>query len=219
MDDMKYLNKLEVLINVFKVEDGYIKILLFKKGTEPYKGYWMLPSSLLFKDETIEHCAMDTMLNMVGYDDVKFHHVNVYSEQIKTSLGNVIGCSELVLIDSNKAKFDRQKISGFESAWFKIDEIPKTVGEHGKFIIDAIDYLKSKINESTLLNSFYPEYVTLKELHTLFEQLKGQSLDRRNFRKKALNSGLIVPTDKKVNDTNGRPAIYYKIGNKTNIFD
>ena len=116
MKDQDYLNKLEILINIFKVEKGHLYILLFKKGTDPYKGYWMLPSSLLFSKETIEHCILDTMLNMVGYEHSEFYHVNIYNEY-KTPVERVIECSSVALLSEDEAKYKRHKIAGFESTW------------------------------------------------------------------------------------------------------
>lgn len=217
-DDRNYLNKLEVLINVFKTENGRLKILLFKKETEPYKGYWMLPSSLLFSEETIEHCALDTMQNMVGYENVSLYHVNVYSNRQTTPLGRVIGCSMLTLLDNEKAKFERKLIAGFESQWFPIKEIPKMVGDHDKIIKDAIYFLKKRLEKKNILSAFYPNYVSLKELQCFYEELLDISLDRRNFRKKVLNSGLLIQTDERNLKTNGRPATLYKVNSDVDIF-
>ncbi len=210
-DDRNYWNKLEVLINVIKVENGHLFILLFKKRTEPYKGYWMLPSSLLFTDETIEHCTLDTMINMVGYDHKEFYHVNVYSDKIKSPVERVIGCSSIALLDENKAKKERKKIAGFESEWFPISDLPKMVGNQKEMVVDAINYLRNCLNINKVLKILYPQYVTLKELQTLYEELYEQKLDRRNFRKKMLGSKIIEKTEQKRVKSNGRPASYYKI--------
>ena len=45
--DKHYINQIEVVTNIFSVIDGKVKVLLFKKMEEPFKGYWMLPINLL----------------------------------------------------------------------------------------------------------------------------------------------------------------------------
>ena len=49
-----YYQMLETLIGIFTIEKGKIKILLEKKNKEPYKGYWMLPGSMVLNTETLE---------------------------------------------------------------------------------------------------------------------------------------------------------------------
>ncbi len=209
MKNQNYLNKLEILINVIKIEKGHLHILLFKKGTEPYKGYWMLPSSLLFSSETIEHCMLDTMINMVGYEHNEFYHVNVYND-FKTPIDRVIECSSIALLDEKKAK-ERHKIAGFESNWFSIYDLPKMVGNQKDIVNDAISYLRNCLKIDIILKKLFPEYVTLKDLQSLYEELFNQKMDRRNFRKKMLLSGKIEKTEKKVKNTTGRPATFYVI--------
>ena len=46
-----YNNHLETLISVFTIDKGSFKVLLLRKKTEPYKGYWILPGNYLKNDE------------------------------------------------------------------------------------------------------------------------------------------------------------------------
>ena len=64
--DNRYINQIEVLVNLFTIDKGKLKILLFRRDEEPFKGYWMLPSNLLMVSETIEDCAKDTINEMAG---------------------------------------------------------------------------------------------------------------------------------------------------------
>ena len=49
-------NKLlmESLVGIFTAEQGKIKLLLIRKKSEPYKGYWVLPGEFLKIDESLE---------------------------------------------------------------------------------------------------------------------------------------------------------------------
>ena len=48
-----YSLMMETLIGIFTADKGKIKILMMRKKTEPYKGYWILPGEMLNKDETL----------------------------------------------------------------------------------------------------------------------------------------------------------------------
>ena len=46
--------QIEALASILTIIDGEFKILLMRKKTEPYKGYWVLPCEIVGKDMTLE---------------------------------------------------------------------------------------------------------------------------------------------------------------------
>lgn len=208
--DTKYFNMMEVLINIFTIDKGTLKILLFKKNTDPYKGYWMLPSSLLFADETVYSCALDTIKNMVGLEDMHLENCSLYSDLDRVPDKRVIGYSMIGLVDSATANFKREEIAGFESEWFDCNQIPKTVTDHNQIIEDAKSKVFDELLKGNILNVLFPSDFTLPELQRIYEQILNKELDRRNFRKKILNLGIIEPTGEKNDRSNGRPANLYR---------
>lgn len=214
-DEFKhYYNKIEVLVNVFTVDKGILKVLLLRKDDEPYQGYWMLPNGLLYENETIESCANDIVFEMTGLKNVDVRQSNVYSDIDRIPGNRIIADSLVGLVDSTTVKLEN-KNSYFECNWFDISSIPKTVFDHNKIINDSVEYLKDRMLNSNVLKGLYPSDFTLPEIQKLYEQILGKKLDRRNFRKKILNLGLIEPTGDKNIGFNGRPAILYKF--KDNI--
>lgn len=209
-NDSNYLNMMEVLLNIFTIDKGTLKILLFKKNTDPYKGYWMLPSSLLFSNETVVSCALDTSKNMVGLDELYLENCALYSDLDRVPDRRIIGYSMIGLVDSATANFKRNEIAGFESAWFECGTIPKTVTDHADIIADATDRVFDEILKGKVLRVLFPSDFTLPELQKVYEQILNKSLDRRNFRKKILNLGIIEPTGEKNDHATGRPANLYR---------
>ena len=55
-----------------------------------------------------------------------------------------------------------------------------------------------------------PEKFPLRALQTLHEQVLGEPLDKRNFRRKALDSGLLVELDEWETDVQHRAARLYR---------
>ena len=54
---MSYENNLiETLVSVFTVENGNLKVLLLRKKTEPYKGYWIIFSrKLSYSNDSLDY--------------------------------------------------------------------------------------------------------------------------------------------------------------------
>lgn len=211
----KFLNKIEVLTNIFTVDKGNLKILLLKNNAEPYKGYWMLPRYILDNTENVIDCGNMLIQNMLGLKGVELEQDNVYSDIDRINDERVIGISLIGLIDSITVNFNREEIEGIESKWFEIDTIPKTIYDHTDIIKNAVASLENKIVCGRSLKRLFPSDFTLPELQKVYEQILNVELDRRNFRKKIMNLDIIEPTGDKNIGSNGRPANLYRF--KDNI--
>ena len=215
--DMKYMNELEVLINLFTIDkNGILKILLIRRDMDPYRGYWMLPTSLLLSNETIEECANEALYDWVGLKDVHLEQCNVYSNLNRIPVERVIGNSLVGIVDIQTFEWKRKKRND-ELAWFPVNEIPKVVYDHFEVIEDAVKYIRKRLKNINYLKNLFPSDFSLPELQLLYEQVLGHSLDRRNFRKKIMNMDVLDDTGDKNELTNGRPAKLYKF--KSDVSD
>ena len=184
--EMKYMNELEVLINLFTIEKGVLKVLLVRRDIEPYRGYWMLPTGLLLSNETIEECSREVLYEWLGLKDIHLENCGIYSELKRIPVERVIGSSLTGIIDIDSFNIKRKKnIESF--AWFSVDEIPKVVYDHDQIIMDASKYIRKRLRQIDFLKHLFPSDFTLPELQMTYEQIIGKSLDRRNFRKKIIN--------------------------------
>lgn len=218
--DNRYINQVEVLVNLFTVDKGKLNVLLFRREEDPFKGYWTLPSNLLMTTETIEECAIDTINEMAGLTDVYLKQCNVFSKIDRLPNDRIIANSLIGLIDNQTLLLKKQS-RNYESAWFPIDELPKMVYDHGDILKDSIMFLRKQLTDIELLTKLFPSDFTMPELQNLFEELLGKELDRRNFRKKIINLDILEDTGDKNNIKNGRPAKLYRFKNikdTVNIF-
>lgn len=218
--DTRYINQIEVLVNLFTVDKGKLNILLFRRDEEPFKGYWMLPSNLLMVSETIEECAKDTINEMAGLSDIYLKQCNVFSKVDRLPNDRIIANSLIGLIDNQTLLLKKQS-RNYESAWFPINALPKMVYDHGDILKDSIMFLRKQLTNVELLKKLFPSDFTMPELQNLFEEILGKELDRRNFRKKVVNMGILEDTGDKNNIKTGRPAKLYRfkdIEDTINVF-
>lgn len=207
--DMKYMNELEVLINLFTIDkDGILKILLIRREMDPYRGYWMLPTSLLLSNETIDECAAEALYDWVGLKDVYIEQCNIYSNLNRIPVERVIGNSIVGIVDIQTFEWKRKKRNE-EIAWFPVNAIPKVVYDHSEIIEDAVKYVRRRLKNINYLKNLFPSDFSLPELQLVYEQVLGHTLDRRNFRKKVMNMDILEDTGDKNELTNGRPAKLY----------
>lgn len=214
--DTRYINQLEVIINLFTFDNGIIKILLFKRVEEPFKNYWFLPSNLLMTSETIEECAKETIYEFSNFENIYLKQCNIFSKidrlpNDRIIANSLIGIVPNILLPNHKYR------KGIECEWFPIADIPKTVYDHSDIIKDAIEFLKTQICNHKLVEKFLEEDFTLPELQSIYECAYGKTLDRRNFRKSMLASERIIDSGEKLKTTNGRPPKLYRFNEEENI--
>ena len=201
---------LETLISIFTVENGNIKVLLMKKKTDPYRGYWILPINILKTTETIEDNIYSIIKHRLGYPEMYLEQGHIFSNLDRDQDERIIGISYLALIDSKTLEIKKEDRPDLELKWFNIGDIPKMGYDHEVIVKDSIKLLSKKLLNSRVLKHLFPSDFTLPEIQKVYEQILGRELDRRNFRKKFINLGLVTDTGDKNTGGNGRPGKLYR---------
>lgn len=212
---MNSINHIESLAIIYTVDQGEFKVLLIKKQQDPYKGYWMLPGKEVPTTKTTKEIAEDAVYEYLGFDEVELEQFYTFSDLDRDITKRTIAVTYIGLIDSVSATFKREERENFETNWFTIDKIPKMAYDHDEIIEKSLAYLRQKIVNSNVLKSLFPSDFTLPELQKVYEAILNKELDRRNFRKKFINLGLIEDTGDKTVGSFGRPAKLYRF--KSNI--
>lgn len=215
MESRKYNNIVEILTSIFTVKNGEVKVLLLKKQSEPYKGYWIIPSDFLSTTETIEERVDNTIYEKMGLSGIETDVCGIYSDINRDQSARIIGISYMGIASADLVEFKKEQREELISEWFNIDNIPKMGYDHELIIKEAIEYLKKSLLDSKTLRKLFQSDFSLPEIQRIYEQILGYELDRRNFRKKFINLDLIEETGDKTSGGNGRPAKLYRF--KDNI--
>ncbi len=201
---------LETLLSIFTVEDGVVKVLLMKRKTEPYRGYWILPTNILTNKETIDDNIYITIKNRLGFPEMYLEQGHIFSDLSRDKEERIVGVSYIGLIDSKTLEIKKEDRPDLELKWFNINDIPKMGYDHEEIVKDSIKLLRKKLLNSKVLKNLFPSDFTLPEMQKVYEQILGRELDRRNFRKKFVNLGIVVDTGDKNVGGNGRPGKLYR---------
>ena len=205
---------LETLIGIFTIDKGKIKILLMHKKTEPYKGYWVLPGSILNNNETLEDNVTDVVCDTLGLPTMYIEQCYTFSNLNRDPDNRVVATAFIGLIDNITLVLKKQERDEIELAWFEINSIPKTGYDHDKIINKLVEYLKKRMINSNILKILFPSDFTLPELQRVYEQVLNTEIDRRNFRKKLVNLGYVIDTGDVNEGYMGRPAKLYRFNDE-----
>lgn len=211
MSNNEYFNIIETLASIFTIDKGSLKILLMRKQSEPYRNYWILPGDILSKQETAEENIKNAIYDKMGLSEIYLEQCQTYTNPTRDPEERIIALTYLGLVDNTLVQFKREKREEYITEWFPIEELPKIAYDHEEIINTSIKHLRKKLVNSNILKILFPSDFTLPELQRLYEQILGKKLDRRNFRKKFINLGLIEDTGDKNEGAAGRPAKLYRL--------
>ncbi len=226
-DNMEVKNPLyknigiHVVNSIFTVDNGVVKILLIKRTNEPYNDYWALPSGALYNNELVIDGAKRELEEKTGINKIDLKMYKVFDELDRSPVQRMIAIAYIGVLDKQKANLVTQTRKTSDSDWFDIEKVPTLAYDHNNILNHAICELKDMIVSTDILKSLFPMEFTLPELHNVYESILNITIDRRNFRKKMINSGIIYDTMKSVNYKGKKPAKLYRFNEKienTSIF-
>lgn len=176
---------------IFGFDFTELKLLFIQRGVEPYKGEWALPGGFLNMNESSEDCAKRELFEETGLNNVFIEQLYTFSDVNRDPRGRVITVAYYALIKMS----DYNLTAGDDAEnvkWFPISEIPSLAFDHDKIINVALKRLKAKIRYQPIGFELLPEKFTIPQLQVLYETILETKLDRRNFRKKILDTGLLI---------------------------
>ena len=193
---------------IFGFDAGELKVLLIERGIEPFKGRWAMPGGFLNMDENADDCARRELLEETGVENVFIEQLYTFSDVNRDPRGRVITVAYYALI-----KLSDYKVTAGDDAskaqWFPISKVPALAFDHDHMLRVALNRLKGKIRYQPIGFELLPEKFTMPELQNLYESILEVSLDRRNFRKKIMGTGVIVDHEESVKGVPHKGAKYY----------
>lgn len=185
-------------------------VLLRQRYSETLgKSSWALPGGYLRPVESLEKCAIRTLSQQTGIEDIYHEQLYTFGRPDRHPRSRVITVSYLALMRSHEAD---GIVKSPNIQWHKVGMLPELYLDHGEIVEIAHQRLVSKLGYSTIAFQLAPELFTLSELQRVYEIILGDSLDKRNFRKRILALEHVEETDQFRKNRAHRPARLYIYG-------
>ena len=212
---------IHVVNSIFTVDHGIVKVLLIKRTNEPYFGYWALPGGGLYNNELLIDGAKRELREKTGIDNVELQIYKLFDKIDRSPLKRMIAVAFIGVMDKEKAKLINETEKTSSADWIDVKKVPELAYDYNEILTGAIEEFKKLIVSTDILKSLFPAEFTLPELMNVYESILNIKIDRRNFRKKILNSGMVIDTRKTINYNGKKPAKLYRFNENienTSIF-
>jgi 8-oxo-dGTP diphosphatase len=195
-------------ICLFTVVEDDLRILLIRRGLEPFKGAWALPGGFLQEAETLDQCAARELREETGVDVAHLEAFTTFSDPKRDPRYRVITAAYFALVPA--ADHALQSGSDADDAkWYSMRELPRLAFDHQNIIGAARRALAEKIDREPLAFALLPPRFTLTQVQKVYEAVEGEPLDKRNFRRFILAKVWICETGDRERG-NRRPAMLYE---------
>ncbi|MDO9614035.1 MAG: NUDIX domain-containing protein [Bacteroidota bacterium] len=190
-------------------QDEEIKLLLYPRSFEPYKGNWSLLGGFVQDNESADEAAARILKQTTGLEQIFLEQVASFSEPNRDPEARVISLAYYALIRIDL--HDEEKVRENGAYWISIKNLPKLIFDHQEMFGKALVKLQQKAGYSLCGRELLPEMFTLIQLRKLYEAIFQHEFDPGNFRKKILSLGLLEKLSVKDVSESRKGAFYYRI--------
>jgi len=222
----KFLANVSVDCVIFGFDFERLNVVLVEREyDDPVSGEiiirdYTLAGYHIFEDEDLDNAAYRILKDRTGLENIYLEQFATFGKtdriaKLKDKLwlkfiqkgfaDRVLTVGYYALIDSTKVK-----LYSYDSKinWFPVD-VALTMDlafDHQEILQKALETLRNKVRTEPIAFELLPECFTLTQLQNLYQAITGNTIDKRNFRKKKLQMPFIVPMKEKQEGVAHRPA-------------
>jgi len=197
---------------IFGFDGEALKILLIKRGFQPEKGKWSLMGGFVQPGEGLEPASHRILKELTGLDGVYLEQLYTFGDPNRDPGERTISVAYFALIDIHK--YEAQLNHNFEAEWFTLKRMPKVIFDQQQMVDMAHERLRYKAAMHPILFELLPGKFTIPQLQTLYESVFNAVIDKRNFSKRLLATGLLIKLAEKDKTGSKRGAWYYQLNMK-----
>ncbi|MGB8215065.1 MAG: hypothetical protein WCE68_16070 [Anaerolineales bacterium] len=188
---------LPLLVNVvpFSLREDKLQVLL-----AAHSSTWELAGQPVETSDSLEEAAADLIATLIDRHETYLDQLYTYGNPQRQAVSVVY----FALVPA-----EAHRLPGRTLRWFPVATLPELAGDHSEILAYALRRLRYKLEYSVVGFQLLPPEFSLSELQHTYEIILGETLDKRNFRRRILQSSIIEVTAR-FHTGEGRPARLYR---------
>ncbi|MBD5334841.1 MAG: NUDIX hydrolase [Bacteroides sp.] len=178
---------------IFGLVEGKLCLLLSKRLFEPEKGKWSVMGGFVQTDESVDDAARRVLRDLTGLEDIYMEQVHTFGALHRDPGERVISVAYYALLGPDE--YNLELLEKHNAVWIDLNALPQLGFDHPDMIKKALELLRAKCSHEPIGFNLLPAMFTLSQLQSLYETILGESLDKRNFRKRVAETDCIEKTE------------------------
>ena len=200
------VQRVTVDIVIFTIRDAALHVLLVRRAIPPFKGRWAIPGGFVLPNESLDDAARRELREETGVDDVWLEQLYTFGDPKRDPRGRIVTVAYFALVSPDRVP----PLAGSDAAeaqWWPATKTPQPLAfDHQVILTVALDRVRGKLSYTNIGFELLPQKFTLSQLQRVHEAILGETLDKRNFRKRVDALGVVRPLNESMRDGTGRPA-------------
>jgi len=194
---------------VFGLDEEDLKVLLIQRKHDPFAGRWAFPGGFVDVGETPEEAARRELEEETGLKKIYLEQLYTFGEPDRDPREHVVSVGHYALVNIVGQRL-RAADDACDAGWFPVLRPPRLAFDHARILRVAHERLRGKVRWQPVGFELLPRRFTLSQLQHLYETILGEKIDKRNFRRRFLQTGLLVDTDQTQKQVAHRAARLYR---------
>ena len=199
--------------------DDCLQVALYPREKPPFAGVETIIGGYVHVDEddTAEAAVRRVLDQKAGLSGVYFEQLQTFSGRDRDPRGWSVSIAYLALVPSEELK--RASLDKVQFA--PVDEVVDLPFDHNSILSTAIERLRGKGAYSILPAHLLKAPFSMPELQQAYETVLGVTLDQSSFRRKVVELGFVVESDKLDNRPRlaRRPPKLFELAGTVTMFD
>ena len=203
----------EALAVVLQVREDELRVLLWQRARDPFRGAWSLPGGYLDPDETLEDSIRRHLAAKVDVREVShLEQLETRSEPDRHPEDRVVATAFLGLVP---AHVDPEIPE--DTAWHPVDELPDAAFDHGSIALAGRERLRAKLSYTNVGFALAPPTFTISQLRDLYRAALGHDVSATNLQRVLVRRRLLEPTGEQrvPGRSGGRPAAEFRFRSRS----
>lgn len=178
---------------IFTIIDSVLHVLLILRGGHPFRGCWALPGGFVNvgdaeKDqgENLEDAAHRELEEETGLPkgSCYLEQLGTFGDAYRDPRTRTITVAYVALVRSSLAPLVVAQDDAAAAEWRPVDSVLRSTTlafDHIVILAKAVERIRGKIDYAPIAFDLVPETFTATELRVVYEAVKGQSYDAKNF--------------------------------------
>lgn len=190
---------------ILTLKDNDLQVLLVRRDNEPFKDKWAIPGGYVKMSENLDDAALRVLKEKTNVDNIYLEQLYTFGDPLRHPVSRVITCAYFALIRAE----DIDVITADNVAWHKVNDLPALAFDHKEIIQYSLKRTRERLELCPVAYQLLNEKFTLTEMQRAYELIMGKTLDKRNFRKKVIQTEGLIELSEFSKSSSKRPARLY----------
>jgi 8-oxo-dGTP diphosphatase len=176
---------------VFALVESSLRVLLIRRGREPFAGHWAIPGGFLGIDEPAEAAARRELREETGLEiPGSVEPIGFFAEPGRDPRGRTITLAHAAVVRAGEHNVKGEDDAA-EAAWIDLETPPPLAFDHAEILNSAKSWLKDRVDQGNLGLAILPRLFTVHDVLSLFSDLELPGPQAREWLDRMISEGQV----------------------------